>query len=149
VKLLKSINPAVMIDQQSQHQGDYFDITYEVNLPMDSGRALAVAFLELAIGINTGRPTKEDEFDSLALHKLVDQRIANSHDKRSYLLLEGVISEQGDNPAQKQEDMTTVGKLYREKLLQFLRWPLAKVQLERLLNSLPKSSLQEHALVLG
>jgi hypothetical protein len=128
-------------------------------LPMDTGRALAVAYLESAVGVDTGRPTEEDAFDLVAPDEHQEERIADFHDELCYLLLEGVISERGDDPPQRhpsnrqapnqQEDATELGEIYRQKLRRFLQWPLAKVRSERLLGSLPKSFLQEQALVLG
>lgn len=117
-------------------------------LPLDTGRALAITYLESAIGINTGRPTEEDAFDLVAPDEQQEERIADFHDELCYMLLEGVISERGDDP-QQLEDGTELGKTYRHKLRKFLQWPLAKVRSERLMNSLPKSFLQEQALVLG
>lgn len=57
-------------------------------LPLETGRALAVTFLESAIGIDTGRPV-DDEFDSLPLHAKTEEQIADYHDNLSFLLLEG------------------------------------------------------------
>jgi hypothetical protein len=148
VKLLKSINPAVPYDGKeislSDHMGH--ETTSNTILPIESGRALAVTFLESAIGISTGRPTEEDEFDSLAPDENFEERIADFHDELCYLLLEGVITERGDDD---NDSDTELGMIYREKLRQLLRWPLAKLRSERLLSSLPKSFLQEQALVLG
>ena len=153
VKLLKSINPAVPIDgkESLQSMGDALSGSAhprDINavLPLESGRALAVTFLESAIGISTGRPTEEDEFDSLAPDENFEERVANFHDELCYLLLEGVISERGDDD---NDTDTELGSVYRLKLRRLLRWPLTKVRSERLLNSLPKSFLQEQALVLG
>ena len=149
VQLLKSINPAVPYTQGNTKEED------EEVLPMASGRALAVTFLESAIGISTNRPTEEDEFDAIQSDENMLERIADFHDELCYLLLEGVISERGDqdNPQADSEggdgDTTALGRIYRQKLRRFLRWPRAKVRSERLLNSLPKSFKQEQALVLG
>jgi hypothetical protein len=149
VQLLKSINPAVPYMQENAKDED------EEVLPMDSGRALAVTFLESAIGISNNRPTEEDEFDVLQSDEYMEERIADFHDELCYLLLEGVISERGDqdNPqgdgGGQDGDVTVLGRIYRQKLRRFLRWPLAKIRSERLLNSLPKSFMQEKALVLG
>ncbi|KAG7369653.1 coatomer gamma subunit appendage platform subdomain containing protein [Nitzschia inconspicua] len=148
VQLLKSINPAVPYIQENTKEED------EDILPMNSGRALTVTFLESAIGISTNRPKEEDEFDALKSDEYMAERIADFHDELCYLLLEGVISERGDqdNPqsdAGEDGDATAMGKIYRNKLRRLLRWPLAKMRSERLLNSLPKSFKQEQALVLG
>ena len=172
VKLLKSINPSVSMDASSSHQRQHDEGGHA--LPMDSGRALAVAFLESAMGVSTGRPTEEDEFDSLSPDQTTENHIADFHDELCYLLLEGVISELGDNdemppdsgsaispsatnvtPNSKpndeisETDSRSLGHIYLDKLRRFLRWPLAKVRSDRLLTTLPKSFLQEKALVLG
>lgn len=139
VALLKSINPTVPMEAVQEASATE-------DLPMDSGRALCVAFLESAIGINTGRPSESDAFDSLAPDEQVEESITDFHDELCYLLLEGVISEREDS---QKEDTTSLGKVYRQKLRQLLRWPLAKIRSERLMNSLPKSFLQEQALVMG
>ena len=118
-------------------------------LPMNSGRSLAVSFLESAIGITTGRPTEEDEFDSLPNDESVEERISDFHDELCYLLLEGVLSEQRGDEGQEDYDSTSLGRIYRKKLRRLLRWPSAKVRSERLMKSLPKAFLQEQALVMG
>jgi hypothetical protein len=141
VQLLKAAKPMV-VESLADNGGD---------LPMNTGRALAVAYLESAVGIDTGRPTEEDAFDLVASSEEQEEGIADFHDELCFLLLEGVISEQGDEPPEigNMEDATDLGKIYRRKLRRFLGWPLAKVRSERLLSSLPRSFLQEQALVLG
>ena len=147
VKLLKSINPAVPYDsKETLSSDDAVGSDMDTVLPIESGRALAVTFLESAIGITTGRPTEGDEFDNLAPDEGFEERLANFHDELCYLLLEGVITERGDDD---NDNDTELGKIYRQKLRRLLRWPLAKIRAERLLSSLPKSFLQEQALVLG
>ena len=166
LKLLKSINPVIAYNQQPKNDyadaKDEFEIADERTgtLPLESGRALAVAFLESAIGISTNRP-EEDEFD--LLDKSMEYGgdiISDFHDELCFLLLEGVISERGDNQENPQTDTTSgsnsidgdataLGRTYRQKLRRFLRWPLAKIRSERLLETLPRSFLQEKALVLG
>jgi hypothetical protein len=156
VQLLKSINPAVPYAQDSNN-GNNSKEEDESILPMDSGRALAVTFLESAIGISTDRPTEDDEFDVIQSDTSMEERMADFHDELCYLLLEGVISERGDQQQPNPQadaggpdgDTTVLGKIYRQKLRRLLRWPLAKIRSERLLKSLPKSFKQEQALVLG
>lgn len=143
IRLMKSISPSTAYAEQHTLHDD------DDTLPMNSGRALAVAFLESAIGIETGRPTEEDEFDSLAPDETSEERIADYHDELCYLLLEGVLSERGDDYPQKDEDSSPLGRIYRQRLRQLLRWPCAKVRSERLMNNLPSTFLEEHALVLG
>mmetsp|Transcript_20025 Transcript_20025/g.49833 ORF Transcript_20025/g.49833 Transcript_20025/m.49833 type:complete len:1448 (+) Transcript_20025:139-4482(+) len=158
LKLLKSIKPVKAYDQKLKN--DYADANNEFEiederagiLPLESGRALAVAFLESAIGISTNRP-EEDEFDLLDKSmEYAENLISDFHDELCFLLLEGVISERGDNQhdsASVDGDVTLLGRIYRQKLRRFLRWPLAKIRSERLLETLPRSFLQEKALVLG
>lgn len=151
VELLKSVNPAVAYDNnmatpdslavESSTSEDMVEA-----LPLETGRALAVTYLESAIGISTGRPTADDAFDALPGDETIEEREANIHDELSYLLLEGIISERGDDDNDKD---TELGRIYRAKLRQLLAWPLAKVRSESLLNSLPFSFLQEKALLLG
>jgi Vam6/Vps39-like protein vacuolar protein sorting-associated protein 39 len=149
VQLLKSINPAVPYTQESAKEED------DDTLPMKSGRALTVTFLESAIGISTSRPIEQDEFDAIKSDEYMAERVADFHDELCYLLLEGIISEKGDqdNPQAdgggQDGDATSIGRKYRMKLRRLLRWPLAKLRSERLLNSLPKSFKLEQALVLG
>lgn len=152
VELLKSINPAVAYDDNRATQ-DNLDIDPSLSemsekavLPLETGRALAVTYLESAIGISTGRPTTKDAFDALPSDETIEEREANVHDELSYLLLEGIVTERGDNDNDQDTDL---GKIYRSKLRQLLAWPLAKVRSERLLSSLPSSFLQEKALLLG
>lgn len=61
--------------------------------------------------------------------------------------------QQQDNPqndaSTSDGDVTPLGRIYRQKLRRFLRWPLAKIRSERLLEALPRSFSQEQALVLG
>eukprot|EP00531_Pseudo-nitzschia_arenysensis_P017070 CAMPEP_0116120926 /NCGR_PEP_ID=MMETSP0329-20121206/3431_1 /TAXON_ID=697910 /ORGANISM="Pseudo-nitzschia arenysensis, Strain B593" /LENGTH=1440 /DNA_ID=CAMNT_0003614719 /DNA_START=72 /DNA_END=4394 /DNA_ORIENTATION=- len=158
LKLLKSIKPVKGYDQRLKR--DYSDAKEEFEiederagiLPLESGRALAVAYLESAIGISTNRP-EEDEFDLLDKSmEYAENLIADFHDELCFLLLEGVISERGDNQHDSTSvdgDVTLLGRIYRQKLRHFLRWPLAKIRSERLLDTLPRSFLQEKALVLG
>jgi hypothetical protein len=63
------------------------------------------------------------------------------------LLLEGVIAERRDDETGDED--TNLGKIYRHKLRNLLRWPLAKIRSELFMESLPASFLQEKALVLG
>jgi Vam6/Vps39-like protein vacuolar protein sorting-associated protein 39 len=124
-------------------------------LPLESGRALAVTFLESALGIASGRPLEGDEFDVLPLEEGFLERMADFHDELAFLLLEGVIAERGDNGPEagesksSTEDDTPLGRIYRRKLRRLLRWPLCKVRSDRFLSALPPSFLQERAFVLG
>ena len=153
VELLKSVNPAIPYDSPPSYFDDGFEeieVTFQnegvTDLPLDSGRALAVSYLESAVGICTGRPVSEGAFDSLGLDESFEERVVCLHDELSYLLLEGVISERGDDD---KDTDTSLGRLYRGKLRRLLRWPFAKIRSEKLLASLPSSFLQEHALLLG
>lgn len=119
-------------------------------LPLRSGRALAVTYLESAIGISTGRLLRGPS-DSGAPHLRdaideINERKSDMHDELSLLLLEGVISERGDGDDDEDSD---IGAVYRYKLRRLLSWPNADIRSERLLASLPSSFLREHALLLG
>jgi hypothetical protein len=163
-EMLKSIVP----QQSSRIGGGGVDVHHEPGaieclssfspwsetLPLDSGRALAVSYLESAMGIATGRPpsNSSNSPDSLNLSNLessrdvIDEYKANMHDELAYLLLEGVISERGDDDGGVD---TNLGAKYRFKLRRLLSWPDSKIRSERLLGSLPLSFLREHALLLG
>ncbi|KAL9179220.1 hypothetical protein ACHAXT_008510 [Thalassiosira profunda] len=125
-------------------------------LPVDSGRALAVSYLESALGIATGRPAEtpsEGSSASASLHAHppppdeAAARAADMHDELAYLLLEAVVSERGDGPPSAED--SELGALYRFKLRRLLAWPPARLRSDRLLGSLPSSFLRERALVLG
>ena len=130
-------------------------------LPFDSGRALAVSYLESAIGIATGRPTLSRSsnaqivnddilFGTESSRDGIDERKADMHNELSYLLLEGVISERGDNEDDRGADEDSdLSAMYKYKLRRLLSWPGSMIRSERLLGSLPSSFLREHALVLG
>ena len=162
LKLLKSIKPVIGYRKPKNDYADAedeFEIEEERTgtLPLESGRALAVAFLESATGISTNRPD-EDEFDLLDKSvEYAENLIADFHDELCFLLLEGVISERGDHQeadtasgsSAGDGDATALGRIYRQKLRRFLRWPRAKIRSERLLETLPRTFLQEKALVLG
>jgi hypothetical protein len=168
VQLLKSIKPVIAYPSSQNDSGIRDEIEEDAEttglLPLESGRALAVTYLESAIGISTNRP-EEDEFDLLdKSFEYSEERLSDFHDELCFLLLEGVISERGDqdnsnnnNPqgdnitrsGGEDGDTTVLGRIYRQKLRRFLRWPLAKIRSEQLLDSLPRSFLQEQALVLG
>ena len=153
VDLLKSINPQESSGgaHQELRTTESFSPRSKGSrpLPIESGRALAVTYLESAIGIATGRPSSQDTSSSSTYQpesRDIDERKADMHDELSYLLLEGVISERGD--LDKGED-STLGSVYRFKLRRLLSWPNSKIRAERLLGSLPSSFLREHALLLG
>ncbi|VEU33834.1 unnamed protein product [Pseudo-nitzschia multistriata] len=176
VRLLKSIKPSVAYPNyrtklSSKDNSAYADAQDEIEiendegsgiLPLESGRALAVSFLESSVGISTHRP-EENEFDLLGKSMEYAQDVVSDfHDELCFLLLEGVISERGDNSQQQDNpqsdslssnssdgDVTSLGRIYRQKLRRFLRWPQAKIRSERLLEALPRSFFQEQALVLG
>lgn len=122
------------------------------DLPLDSGRALAVMYLESAIGISSGRPTASastaDTSPSsiLPTDRQFEERVSELHDELAYLLLEGVISERSDDEA---EVDSPLGELYRGKLRRLLAWPNAKVRSKNLMTSLPSSFMRERALLLG
>jgi hypothetical protein len=163
VELLKSITPQQSIGAVGG--GSFGDVHRQITsedsfssfspgsgkssspLPMDSGRALAVSYLESAIGIATGRPSSPGSRSLIESSRdEVDERTADMHDELSYLLLEGIISERGDEDG---EEDSNLGAIYRFKLRRLLSWPDSNIRSERLLSSLPSSFLREHALLLG
>ena len=160
VDLLKSAKPAVPFDASSIKgvmQDGQISTTVSVQqekdgtsqLPLESGRALAVTYLESAIGISAGRPINDEAFEMLPKDDNFEERAADLHDELSYLLLEGVIAERGDDAEVGADEDTNLGGLYRAKLRRLLSWPNAKIRSERILSSLPSSFLREHALLLG
>lgn len=164
VKLLKSIDPqppGSNIHEVGIEIGmaESFSGMDTGPLPMDSGRALAVMYLESAIGVATGRPYFQNgrSYDnapsptpfhdhSESSPDEVEARKSCMHDELSYLLLEGVISERGD---QDDDTDSALGAIYRFKLRRLLSWPNSKVRSERLLGALPVTFLRERALLLG
>lgn len=151
--LLSNSEDGEMTSKSTVDDDDREDANLTV-LPLESGRALAVAFLESAMGIATGRPSEQDEFDSLPMGDDFVERMADFHDELAFLLLEGVIAERGDTDppegqSKKSEDDTSLGRIYRRKLRRLLQWPLCKVRSDRFLSALPTSFLQERAFVLG
>lgn len=150
-----SFSPSDEAEVTSKSTADDDDDPSLTVLPLESGRALSVAFLESALGIATGRPSERDEFDSLPMEDGFEERMADYHDELAFLLLEGVISERGDAEPETgantkaDEDATPLGRVYRMKLRRLLRWPLCKVRPDRFLSALPASFLQERAFALG
>jgi hypothetical protein len=143
IKLLKATSPLIPYDKGSGDSGYLYDDTV---LPLESGRALAVAYLESAIGLHTGRLT-ETENPDLASNDPSHEEISNFHDELAFLLLEGVLADRSDSV---EIDIDTeLGKIYRKKLRHFLRWPLTKFRPDQLMRSLPPSFLYEKALTLG
>jgi len=173
VKLLESVNPAtketmtlpsspIRASFRSAATTTSLSSMKDVPLPLDSGRALAISYIESAIGLSTHRPLAppNDPFDSLDADREFEERVADMHDELSYLLLEGIIAERGDDddPIEEEDDSkssgggtahTELGMLYQMKLRRFLSWPNAKIRSERLLGSLPSSFLREQSLLLG
>jgi len=158
VELLKSVSPRVGIqgigagDYSPAESPGYFSSFQSGDvvtpLPLHSGRALAVTYLESSIGIATGRPPKTsgESFHDSNSRDESDDRKADMHDELSYLLLEGVISERGDGDDGVDSEL---GAIYRSKLRRLLSWSNSMIRSERLLASLPSSFLREHALLLG
>jgi tetratricopeptide (TPR) repeat protein len=148
LQLLKSIHPSVPdagseANAASPSNGSLDKQT----MPLDSGRAMSIFFLESATGISTGRPAEADEFDSLPPDRELEERAADLHDELALLLLEGVIALRRDDAAVDYD--TELGALYRRKLRVFLQWPLAKVRSDNFASALPPSFLHEKALILG
>lgn len=167
LQLLQSVQPVIPygsssaslkkpddVDINSKSTMDDDDDRNPTVLPLESGRALTVTFLESALGIATGRPFEQDAFDSLPMEDDFVERMADFHDELAFLLLEGVIAERGDtvpvdSSSKNTDNDTPLGCIYRKKLRRLLRWPLCKVRADRFLSALPTSFLQERAFVLG
>jgi len=173
LQLLQSVQPVVpygslryapapteavdVTSKSTSDEDDRDDSFSTTKLPLESGRALAVTFLESALGIATGRPLEDDEFDFLPPQEGFAERLADFHDELAFLLLEGIIAERGDtgdlgrpdDNSKAESDDTPLGRVYRSKLRRLLRWPLCKVRSDRFLLALPRSFLQERAFVLG
>ncbi len=144
IDLLKSIRPIVPINSQIKKIDitvGSIEVNNEFELPLESGRALAVVYLESAIGISTGRPPIKIPSTTAENNLVVDL-----HNELAFLLLEGVLSERSDDDAQLDSDL---GKIYREKLRRLLGWHSSKVQPDQLMHTLPSSFLREKALLLG
>ncbi len=134
VEMLKSICPHV---PRSRDVGNR--VTSDFQLPLESGRALAVAYLECVIGIATGKPP------TIALNISEENQI-EMNNELAFLLLEGCLSERSTNDVELDSEL---GKVYREKLRRLLGWHSSKVQPDNLMDILPKSFLREKALLLG
>lgn len=113
-------------------------------LPLNSGLALAVSFLESVFGLSSDRNIENDAFSTLPGFQQLEERAQACHDELVYLLLEGSLSEK-----KKPNKEMDLAQLYQAKLRRFFSWPLAKFRAERILASLPSSYLREHALLLG
>ena len=139
VQLLLSIQPIVPTDKE------YSKIEKGDLLPLSSGRALAVAFLESAIGIESGRQVVSNVGEEDGVEWT--NRMSDFHDELTFLLLEGVISERRDD--QEGDVDSDLGQIYRSKLRRLLQWKNAMIRPHKLMDALPSSFLQEKALVLG
>ena len=135
VKLLKSTKPTNTSDR---HSGNW---TEADSLPLTSGHALAISYLESAIGVTNGRTVVTG---ARGLEN--DEDVSNFHDELAYLLLHGVVSERSDDAETVDSEL---GKKYRSRLQRFLQWPLAKIRADKFLSDLPSSFQHEKALVLG
>jgi len=158
IELLKSVCPIVSYNNYTKGMKNMPSNLSEISkertgdgsrdLPLESGRALAVTYLESAFGISSGRRSLStvDSYPSVSPDDPFEERVSELHDELAYLLLEGVISECSDDEA---EVDSALGDLYRGKLRRLLSWPNAKFKSERLMVSLPSSFLRERALLLG
>jgi hypothetical protein len=138
IELLKSIRP---IAREKRERGDQIDVSSysdenSSQLPLESGRALTVTYLESLVGISSKAPSTNRESSSI---------LSEMHDELALLLLEGVLAEQSDD---KSEGESQLGSVYRSKLRRLLGWSNA-VNPDTLMSVLPKSFLRERALVLG
>jgi len=113
-------------------------------LPLESGLALAITFLESAIGITMDRSTTYRMANGSGEGDI--ESLSDLHDQLAILLLEAIILERN---ADNKEADSTLGNLYRKKLHRLLKWPHASLRSERLIAVLPSAFLQERALLLG
>jgi len=142
VELLKSIRPLIPHDKRErivQIQSSAFSQENKCLLPLESGRALTVTYLESLVGISTKKPTMKDSSEFI-------ENITEMHNELALLLLEGVLSERTDVES---EGDSALGSLYRSKLRRLLGWSNAAVNPDTLMSALPASFLRERALVLG
>lgn len=145
VELLKGMNPRSDLRRSPK---------------LDSGRALAVTYLESVTGISSDKPLKaksyEKAMDALPMEEGTSGLIASLNDELVFLLLEGVIAEmRGDDEDEENANGddenidTELGKIYRAHLRHFLGWPNAKYRPDRVLSYMPQNFLREKALLLG
>jgi len=159
VELLKSIRPHIPYNSNSAiniNKGlDVSSQSVEVrgndsgsdsNLPLESGRALAVVYLESLVGISTGRPPVSNNVNSNYGDDNFHSVVTDIHNELAFLLLEGVLSERTEDDENVDSDL---GKIYREKLRRLLGWHSSKVQPDVLMEALPSTFLREKALLLG
>ena len=140
VELMKSIVPIAKIRKSKIDVGSMsIEVNNDFELPLESGRALAVSYLETGIGIATGRPQMKSSDDS-------DDILVDIHNELAFLLLEGVLTERIDGDGDADSDL---GKMYREKLRRLLGWHSSRVQPDQIMDALPKSFLREKALLYG
>jgi hypothetical protein len=140
IELLKCIRPLAPKDRQDRSDQIETSSLSDENrsqLPLESGRALIVTYLESLVGISTKKPPSKDDSSNT---------LAEMHDELALLLLEGVLSEQYDDET---EGESHLGSIYRSKLRRLLGWSNAAVNPDKLMSVLPKSFLRERALVLG
>ena len=141
VELLKSTRPLVPHDKRErvvQIETSTF-VDSKLTLPLESGRALAVTYLESLIGISTKRPPTTQSTET-------DQSTTDMHNELALLLLEGVLSERRDDESAVD---SALGTIYRSKLRRLLGWVNAAVSPDTLMSALPTSFLRERALLLG
>lgn len=138
IELLKSIRPVVrgLRDRGDQMDASSYSDENNSQLPLESGRALTVTYLESLVGISTKASSTNLESPNI---------LSDMHNELALLLLEGVLAEQCDD---KSEGESQLGSIYRSKLRRLLGWSNA-VNPETLMSVLPKSFLRERALVLG
>ena len=135
VEMLKSVRPRVHIRKAAQI------IDADDTIPLESGNALAVVYLEAMVGISTKRPPMKNTNTS-------NEDIIGIHNELAFLLLEGVLSERTVSDGKGNED-SVLGKMYRKRLRRLLGWHSSMVQPDQLMQALPSSFLREKALLLG
>lgn len=139
VQLLKSAKPLIPHDKRERIVQIESNALPQHELPLESGKALAVTYLEALIGISTKRP-------HVHYPRELVETVSEVHNELALLLLEGVLSERSDDESAPD---STLGAIYRSKLRRLLGWPSACVHPDKLMTALPESFLRERALVLG
>jgi Vam6/Vps39-like protein vacuolar protein sorting-associated protein 39 len=128
-------------------------------LPLSSGRALAIAYLQhLVDAVAASSSSSGSSSSSSAVRHVLQDAAAHSsrtgasltaqlHDELAYLLMEGLLAEQ-QQQQQQQQGSAVLAELYRRRLRAFLQ-SSTEYSPVRLLAIVPSHFLHEHALLLS
>jgi tetratricopeptide (TPR) repeat protein len=131
-------------------------------LPLSSGRALAIAYLQYlvdAVAASSSSSGGSSSSSSSAVRHVLHDAAAHSsstgasltaqlHDELAYLLMEGLLAEQQQQQQQQQQGSAVLAELYRRRLRAFLQ-SSTEYNPVRLLAIVPSHFLHEHALLLS